>query len=128
MSTEYESKGISNVPKWDGKVESCVMYLAQISALAEYHDCGDALDQVAMTDCPKKSEFDTLQPTTTDLDEKRKRKLYVTNKRILAIMTLGMTSSHGLAVIQKTASADFCQGKAYRVIEKTEVQAKRCEC
>jgi aminoglycoside phosphotransferase (APT) family kinase protein len=32
-------------------------------------------------------------------------------------MTLGMTSSHGLAVIQKTVSTDFLQWKAYRVIE-----------
>jgi len=35
MSTESELKGILTVPKWDGKVESCTMYLAQISALAE---------------------------------------------------------------------------------------------
>ena len=48
MSTESESKSISTVPKWDGKVESCAMYLAQISALAEYHDCGDAMDLTAM--------------------------------------------------------------------------------
>jgi hypothetical protein len=48
MSTESESKSISSVPKWDGKVESCAMYLAQISALAEYHDCGDMMDSIAM--------------------------------------------------------------------------------
>ena len=88
MSAKSESKSISAVPKWDGKVESCAMYLAQISALAEYHDCGGAIDWIAMIDCPTKSEFDALQPTTTDLDEKRKRKLYLANKRILAIMTL----------------------------------------
>jgi hypothetical protein len=124
MSTESESKGISTVPKWDGKVESCAMYLAQISALAEYHDCGDALDPIAMTGCPTKSEFDLLQPTTTDLDEKHKRKLYLANKRILAIMTLGMTTSHGLAVIQKTVSTDFPQGKAFRVIEILKQKCK----
>jgi hypothetical protein len=76
MSAESESKSISTVPKWDGKVESCAMYLVQISALAEYHDCGDAVDLTAMADCPTKSEFDALQPVTTDPDEKRKRKLY----------------------------------------------------
>ena len=38
------------------------------------------------------------------------------NTHILAIMTLGMTSSHGLVVIQKTASKEFMQGKAYCVI------------
>ncbi len=124
MSAESESKSISTVPKWDGKVESCAMYLTQISALAEYHDCGDAMDLTAMADCPTKSEFDALQPITNDLDEKCKRKLYLANKRILAIMTLGMTSSHGLAVIQKTVSMDFPQGKAYRVIEILKQKCK----
>jgi hypothetical protein len=64
MISESESKSISTVPKWDGKVESCAMYLVQISALAEYHDCGDAMDLTARTHCPTKSEFDGLQPTT----------------------------------------------------------------
>ena len=73
MSTKSESKGISTVPKWDGKVDSCAMYLAQVSALAEYYDCGDAMDLTSMTHCPTKSKFELLQPTTTDLDEKRKR-------------------------------------------------------
>jgi hypothetical protein len=50
------------------------MYLMQISALAEYHDCGDARDLTTMTDCLTKSEFDALQPTTIDPDEKRMRK------------------------------------------------------
>ncbi len=70
MSIESESKSISTVPKWDGKVESCAMYLGQISALAEYHDCGDAMDRRMMVDCPTNSEFDALQLTTTDPDEK----------------------------------------------------------
>ncbi len=39
-------------------------------------------------------------------------------------MTLGMTSSHGLAVIQKTASADFPQEKAYRVVEILKQKCK----
>jgi hypothetical protein len=77
-----------------------------------------------MINCLTKSEFDALQPTSTDLDEKRKRKLYLANKHILAIMTLGMTSSHGLAVIQKTVSTDFPQGKAYRVIEILKQKCK----
>jgi hypothetical protein len=72
MSTKSESKSILTVPKWDGKVESCAMYLVQISALAEYHDCGYAMDLMAMTFCLTKSEFDALQPTTTDLDESAK--------------------------------------------------------
>ena len=80
MSTKSESKSISTVPKWDGKVESCAMYLLQIIAFAEYHDCGDAMDLTAMIDYPTKSEFDALQPMTADLDEKCKRKLYLANR------------------------------------------------
>jgi len=111
MSTESEAKGILTVPKWDGKVESCAMYLMQISALAKYHDCGDTRDLTTMTDCLTKSEFDELQPTTTDLHEKHMRKYYVANKCILAIMTLGMTSRHGLAEIKKTRAQIFCRGR-----------------
>ncbi len=80
MSTESESRSILTVPKWDVEVESCVIFLAQISALAEYHDCGDAMDGMMMVDFPTKSGFDVLQPTTTDPDEKQKRKLYLANK------------------------------------------------
>ena len=87
MSTESDIKSISTVSEWDGKVESCAMYLAQISTLAEYHDCDDAIDGTMMADCPTKSDFHALKPTTTDLDEKCKRKLYLANKHILAIMT-----------------------------------------
>jgi hypothetical protein len=116
MSTKSESNSISTVPKWDGKVELCAMYLTQISTLAEFHDCGDAMDSTAMITFLTKSELDALQPTTVDLHKQCKRKLYLANMRILAIMTLGMTSSHGLAVIQKTGNSDFPQGKAYRVI------------
>ncbi len=43
------------------------MYLAQISALAEYYDCGDAMDSTSMADCLTKSEFELLQPTATDV-------------------------------------------------------------
>ena len=39
-------------------------------------------------------------------------------------MTLGMTSSHGLAVIQKTVSMDFPQGKVYHVIEILKQKCK----
>ena len=74
MSTESELKSISTVSKWDGKVESCAMYVAQISALGEYHDCGDAMDLTA-NDFPTESEFDVVQLTTIDLDIKCKQKL-----------------------------------------------------
>ena len=58
-----KSKGLMT-PVWDGKVETCPRYLDQIEALAEYYDCGDALDEVKMlADCPTKSEFDALLST-----------------------------------------------------------------
>ena len=63
-------------------------------------------------DCMTKSEIHALQPTTKNMDGECKRKLYLTNKQILAIMILGMISSHGLIVIQKMMSMDFLQGKA----------------
>ena len=45
-----ELKSIS-VPKWDGKEESCPIYLAKIHLLAEYHNCVDALDKTEMQKC-----------------------------------------------------------------------------
>jgi hypothetical protein len=42
-------------------------------------------------------------------------------------MTLGMTSSHGLAVIQKTVSTDFLHGKASPVIEILKQMCKQSD-
>ena len=75
----------------------CDIPIVQISTLAKYHNCGDAMDGMIMTNCPTKSEFDGLQSTTMDPDQKQRQRLYLANKQILAIVTLGMTSSHGLA-------------------------------
>ncbi len=124
MSMDSELKSIFTVKKWDGKVESCAINLVHISVLAEYHHCGDAMDWTMMTNCPTKLEFDGLQPTTVDPDENQWQRIYLANKHILAIMTLGMTSSHGLAVIQKTVSTDFLQGKAYHVVEILKQKCK----
>lgn len=114
---DSESKGLS-APVWDGKAETCARYLDQIEALAEYYDCGDALDSVKMLSmCPTKAEYDALAPTTTDATELAKVKLYKANKRICAIITLGQKSDYGMSVVKKTKSADFPQGVAYRVFE-----------
>lgn len=111
-----ESKSLSTIPKWDGKTDTCSMYMAQVVALAEYYDCGDAMDKVAMANCPTKSEYDALGSNPTG-DALKKAVLYRQNKRMCAILTLGQGSNHGLAVIKKTVSDDFPQGKAYRIIE-----------
>ena len=56
-------KGLST-PVWDGKAKMCLRYLAQTEALAEYYDCGDALDARKMTlNCLTKTEIDALGTT-----------------------------------------------------------------
>ena len=112
-----ESKGLTT-PVWDGKAETCARYLEQIEALAEYYNCGDALDSVKMmAECPTKAEFDAISSTTTDPVELAKLKLYKANKRICAIIVLGQKSDYGISVVKKTKSKDFPQGVAYRIIE-----------
>ena len=112
-----ESKGLMT-PIWDGKAESCSRYLDQIEALAEYYDCGDALDSIKMlANCPTKTEFDAFAVGTTDPTELAKIKLYKANKRKCTIITLGQKSDYGMLVIKKTKTKDFPQGVAYRIIE-----------
>ena len=77
MSTETKLKSISTVPKWDGKVESHAMYLAQISALAEYHDCGDALDLTAMIDCPAAWSSVEVVLATVDKPDSKEQNFHV---------------------------------------------------
>ena len=110
-------KGLST-PVWDGKAETCPRYLDRIEALAEFYNCGNALDSVKMlSDCPMKSEFDAILSTTTDSVELAKIKLYKENKRLCSIITLGQKMDHGLFVMKKTKSDDFPQGLAYRILE-----------
>ena len=101
----------------------CPRYLAQIKALGEYYDCGDALDAKKMTlNCPTKTKFNGLG--TTDVNDIAKAKLYKANKKFCTIITLGQKTDHGLAVINKTKSDDFPQGLAYRVIEMLKAKNK----
>jgi hypothetical protein len=69
--------------------------------LTEFYDCGDAMDVVIMVTCPTNLKFNTTDPATHDTGKRLLRKLYNAKKGILTIMTLGMDSSHCLAVIQK---------------------------
>jgi hypothetical protein len=48
---------------------------------------------------------------TNDAGKKLLRKIYNANKCIFVIMILGINSSHGLAVIQKTVRSDFNMGR-----------------
>ena len=58
--SETESESMSSIPKWDEKEATCVRYLAQVNALAKYYDCGDAMDEVEMQDCPTKAEYSAI--------------------------------------------------------------------
>ena len=107
-----DGKSLSTVPKWDGAQDTCARYIAQVMALSEYYDCGDAMDSVAMGNCPTKTEYEAIGANPAGNDLKRAL-LWRQNKRMCAILTLGQASDHGLAVIQKTVTADFPQGKAY---------------
>ena len=66
MSSNGESKGVSNISKWEGKTESATRYWMQIEAVTDEYNCADALDEVNMKLCPTKDEYDTLDPTKVD--------------------------------------------------------------
>ena len=61
--SETESKSMSSIPKWDGngKAATYARYLVQVNTLAEYYDCGNAMDEVEMRDCPTKAEYSAIE-------------------------------------------------------------------
>ena len=113
MILSGESKRIQ-VPMWDKKQKSCNMYLSKIRAIADYHDCSNALDEVEMRDLISETEYKTLkgQANTND-DEKKKMKLYTDNNRMCTYITLGQQSDHGLGIVTKTKTKDNPCGNAY---------------
>jgi hypothetical protein len=115
------SKNIT-VAKWDGKVETCLRYLAKIRALAEYYCCGDALDKMEMTNFLNKTEFKSLVASSMRTDDKRKKiHLYKQNKSLCAIITLGKDGDHSLAAIWRTVVKDMhSQSLAYRFMNTLE--------
>ena len=120
MSSETDHKSLSGVPRWDGKEETCPRYMAVFEAIGEYHGCEDVFDTVAMTTCPTKSEYDLLiviAAATVTADQLKQIKLYKDNKRMCAYYTLGQETDSGLAVISKTKTSDFPQGRIIKVME-----------
>ena len=113
MSTE--NKSLSTVPYWDGKNATAGMYISKVEAMMEYHESGDAMDPTIMATCPTKTQYDAYV-VSTDANEKKLAKLYEQNKRACAIMTLGQKSNHGLAMLNKTKSADYPHGVAWKAI------------
>ena len=67
--------------------------------MAKFYDCGDMMEASIMATCPTKSEFEMIDLATNDASKKTLRKIYNANKRMMAIMTLGMKSSHSLVVV-----------------------------
>ena len=108
---------------WDGKQKSCNMYLSKIKAIADYHDCANALDEVEMQGLISETEYKTLkgQANTND-DEKKRMKLYVDNNRMCTYITLGQQSDHGLGIVTKTKTRANPCGNAYRIIKMMETK------
>ena len=123
--SDSDGRGVSSIPKWDGKAESYSRYKAKVEACAEMWDCADAFDAVAMRNCPTKAEYDALTESTEE--EKKKAKLFKANRRMCAVMTLGQDSEHGLAAIQRTKSDDHPHGKAWKIVEAMMAKHKPCD-
>ena len=113
MSESNSEKSLT-IPKWDGKSETCPRYLVQVEALTKYYECGEAMDETDMANCPTKSEYAVLD--LTQISGKAKAKFYKQNKRICAIMVLGQGSDHGLAVIQETKTPNHPHGLAWKIV------------
>ena len=113
-----EAKSVS-VPKWDGKAKFCPRYLAKIKALAEYYNCGDALDEAEMKNCPNLTEFKLLSSNSSrTADEDRNIELYKMNKRLCAIIVLGQDSDHRLVAMDGTVIAGLQpHGRAYKFLK-----------
>ncbi len=111
-----DTRKMSTIPKWDGRAQTCPRYLSQLVALAEYHDCGDAMDEVEMVNCPTKTEYGAIIDKTAN-PGLAKATLYKANKRMCAIITLGQGSDYGLALMEKTKETDFPQGLAWKFVE-----------
>lgn len=113
-----ETQSISQVPKWNmfpWNKETCSRYISKVKALVDLNDCGDAMDETMMANCPTKSEYDALDLTSDD--GKEKARLWKINKRAMAVITLGQESDHGLAMVDKTKSREHPHGKAHKVVE-----------
>jgi len=117
MSNSEEGKGMSTIPKWDGKDASFSRWSAKLTALAELHDCGDAFDKAEMRNCPTRSEYEAFDMTNLSDADKKKVKLYKANKKVCAMLILGQESDHGLAAIEKTKTSDHPHGVAWKVVE-----------
>ena len=114
MSDTGNSLSSTAITKWDGRNETAGRYISQFEAIAEFYDCGDALDEMAMADCPTKSEYRALNLTQDE--GKRLAKLYKANAKMSATFSLGQLSDHGLDYINKTKTDDHPQGLVWKAL------------
>ena len=111
------NNSLSKIPYWDGKAESFSVYVSKIKAYAEFMGVGGALDPLLMMNCMTKLEFaviDIMNPTNVPLVE-----LCKANKKLCAIIALGQSRSHGIALLGKMKSDDYPNGLAYEVLQRS---------
>ena len=113
MGTIMSTTKLESVAKWDGKQETYSVYNEQARASCEYQGLGDALDVTMMGNLVTKAEYDLLDKSdTTNADL---IKLYNVNKKVMAMLTLGNSSTAALATIKKTKTKDHPYGVATEV-------------
>ena len=116
MSEQETTRGVST-PSWDGEASSAANYMFKVTAVAGYHSCLEAMDSGDMTDCPTKSEYDTLMANTNrDADEDNKVFLFKANRKIMAIISLGQNSDLGMAMVNHTKTPDQPNGVAHEFL------------
>eukprot|EP00956_Cyclotella_meneghiniana_P041139 scaffold215887_cov43-Cyclotella_meneghiniana.AAC.1 len=113
-------KGIQ-IQKWDGKKETFDRFEAQVTAVATILDVEDALNESNYMGFPTDREYDLIDKTAPGADE-YKVKIYQQNKRMCALLTLAQSSSHGLAVINKTKTSDCKYGRADKIMKSLKTK------
>jgi hypothetical protein len=93
-------------------------------ALAVYYGYGDTLEQTTMATAPMKLEYDAFTVGTAVPAKVAKIKLYEDNRKMAAIIILGQTSDHGLAMMESTITTDQPHGMVYKFIENVRVKYK----
>ncbi len=106
----------AHVQKWDGKKETFDRFEAQVTAVATILDCEDAIDETAMRLLPTDQAYALIHKANPGADENA-MKIYEKNKKMCALLVLAQGSSHGLAVINKTKTADCKYGRADQIMK-----------
>jgi hypothetical protein len=119
-----DSDGKLRAPTWDGTGDKSGQCLLKTKTLAVYYGYGDTLEQTTMATAPTKSEYDAFTVGTTVAAKVAKIKLYEDNIKMAAIIILGQTSDHGLAMMESTISTDQPHGLVYKFIENVKVKYK----